>query len=93
METLVRTNDGFEIAEVDLEMRGPGDLQGTQQSGLLALRIADLAKDQKILIAAREDVEKILENDSTLSTIENIPIKNHIAERKRKGEGMWGRIS
>ncbi|PJC61746.1 MAG: ATP-dependent DNA helicase RecG, partial [Flavobacteriales bacterium CG_4_9_14_0_2_um_filter_32_27] len=53
METMVRTNDGFEIAEVDLKLRGPGDIQGTQQSGLLNLKLADLAKDGQILQAAR----------------------------------------
>jgi len=54
LETMVRTNDGFEIAEVDLKLRGPGDISGTQQSGALNMKIADLMKDQSILVAARE---------------------------------------
>src|SRR5690606_11374381 len=53
LETMVQTNDGFEIAEVDLELRGPGDISGTQQSGVLDMKIADLAKDQQILAEAR----------------------------------------
>ena len=52
METMVRTNDGFEVSEVDLQLRGPGDIMGTQQSGVLDLKIADLGKDRKILESA-----------------------------------------
>jgi ATP-dependent DNA helicase RecG len=59
MDTMVRTNDGFEIAEVDLKLRGPGDLMGTQQSGVLNLQIADLVKDRDILNLARNYAVKI----------------------------------
>ena len=66
LETMVRTNDGFEIAEVDLQLRGPGDLSGTQQSGVLEMKIADLAKDQAILAEARNLVIQIFQEDPNL---------------------------
>lgn len=66
LETMVRTNDGFEIAEVDLQLRGPGDLSGTQQSGVLEMKIADLAKDQAILSEARQLVIQIFKEDPNL---------------------------
>jgi ATP-dependent DNA helicase RecG len=66
LETMVRTNDGFEIAEVDLQLRGPGDLSGTQQSGVLEMKIADLAKDQAILSEARQLVIQIFNEDPNL---------------------------
>lgn len=71
METMCRTNDGFEIAEVDLKLRGPGDMMGTQQSGVLNLRIADLVKDQEILKLARQKAIEILQNDILLEKEEN----------------------
>ncbi len=60
LETMVKTSDGFEIAEVDLRLRGPGDLMGTQQSGVLNLRIADIIKDHEILKLARSFARQIL---------------------------------
>ena len=63
LQTMVQTNDGFEIAEVDLRLRGPGDLMGTQQSGVLQLKIADLLKDQEILKTARFYAQKVVAND------------------------------
>ena len=66
METLTKSNDGFEIAEVDLKLRGPGNLMGTQQSGILQLKIADLIKDQNLLKAARSEALKILKEDTHL---------------------------
>ena len=66
LETMVRTNDGFEIAEVDLQLRGPGDLSGTQQSGVLEMKIADLAKDQAILSEAGQLVIQIFNEDPNL---------------------------
>lgn len=92
MNTMVRTNSGFEIAETDLELRGPGDLMGTQQSGLLDLMIADLGKDGKILQQAREEAITILEKDPDLSQPENQPIKSHLAAL-RKSVVNWARIS
>ncbi len=92
MDTMVRTNNGFEIADTDLKLRGPGDLMGTQQSGVLDLLIADLSKDGKILTAAREAAARILEEDSELKKPEHQSIKNHIASL-RKSAVNWGRIS
>ena len=79
MQTLVRTNDGFEIADVDLRLRGPGDLMGAQQSGLLNLKIADLAQDAKILQAAREAAKKALQADPTLDLPAHNLVKNQLA--------------
>lgn len=92
IETLCRTNNGFEIADADLNLRGPGDLAGTQQSGLLDLLIADLAKDGEILKAARAAAEVILNQDPDFALPINAPIKNHI-ENLRKEETNWSRIS
>ncbi|MCB0535862.1 MAG: ATP-dependent DNA helicase RecG, partial [Saprospiraceae bacterium] len=80
LETMVRTNDGFEIAEVDLKLRGPGDLMGTQQSGVLNLRIADIVKDSEILKIARSYATQILKADPNLASDDNIPIKNTYAQ-------------
>jgi ATP-dependent DNA helicase RecG len=71
METMVRTNDGFEISEVDLKLRGPGDLEGTQQSGVTDLRLANLAEDGQILMMARQAAQTILERDMDLILPEN----------------------
>ncbi len=92
VETMCRTNDGFEIAEVDLQLRGPGDLTGTRQSGLMDFKIADLAKDGEILKAARISAQSILEQDPDLEQPENIAIKRHI-ESLGKEATNWGRIS
>ena len=92
IDTLVKTNNGFEIADVDLQLRGPGDLSGTQQSGLIDLIIADLAKDGEILKAAREVVQAILEDDHDLELPKNEMIKNQI-ESQRANESNWARIS
>ena len=92
MNTMVRTNNGFEIAETDLELRGPGDLMGTQQSGLLDLMIADLGKDGMILKEAREAAATILESDPDLKAMENKTIQTHLAALK-KSEINWARIS
>ncbi|RUA32098.1 MAG: ATP-dependent DNA helicase RecG [Bacteroidetes bacterium] len=92
IETMVRTNDGFEIAEADLRLRGPGDLQGTQQSGILALKIADLIKDEKILKAARHDATSLLKDDPKLSKEENKPIRKHLS-MLQKTKVNWGIIS
>jgi ATP-dependent DNA helicase RecG len=92
MNTMVKTNNGFEIAETDLELRGPGDLMGTQQSGLLDLLIADLGKDGKILADAREEASALLEADPELSKPENSPIKAHLSAL-RKSTVNWAKIS
>ncbi|UII79392.1 ATP-dependent DNA helicase RecG [Flagellimonas sp. CMM7] len=71
LETMVRTNDGFEIAEVDLKLRGPGDLMGTQQSGMLNLKIADIVKDNQILKTARYHALQLFKDDPRLEREEN----------------------
>ena len=90
---MCRTNDGFEIAEVDLTLRGPGNIEGTQQSGTVNLRLAELGKDQIILTAARQDALNILENDPELISNENVPLKNFFNIRKNKQEKPWEKIS
>jgi ATP-dependent DNA helicase RecG len=79
LETMVDTSDGFEIAEVDLKLRGPGDLEGTQQSGIaFDLKIANLAKDGKILQYARMVAEEILKDDPKLENPINMAIKERL---------------
>ncbi len=80
IETMVRTNNGFEISETDLQLRGPGDLAGTQQSGVLDLKIADLATDQVILKEARNTVMSIFEEDPNLDFPENKLLKFHLEQ-------------
>ncbi len=92
METMTRTNDGFEISEVDLKLRGPGDLMGTQQSGILNLRIADLVKDRDILQQARYHAIKILKDDPELSKIEHEQLKKSFLALA-KDKTIWNYIS
>jgi len=92
LETMVGTSDGFEIAEVDLKLRGPGDLMGTQQSGVLNLRIADIIKDAEILKIARSYAMKVLTSDPNLASEENIAIKNTFAQLT-KYRNIWNYIS
>ena len=92
LETMVRTNDGFEIAEVDLRLRGPGDIMGTQQSGVLNLKIANIIKDNAILQSARFYAKKILQNDKTLSSKENEAILNTY-KQLTKYKNIWNYIS
>lgn len=92
IETMVKTNNGFEISETDLKLRGPGDLMGTQQSGALDLLIADLGKDGEILKVAREEAQHILEADPNLEKPDNITIR-HQVESIKKSAVNWSRIS
>jgi ATP-dependent DNA helicase RecG len=92
METMVRTNDGFEIAETDLKLRGPGDLTGTQQSGLLNFRIADLSKDTQILETARAAAIRIMKEDPLLSMPENSCIARCL-EIDADYAANWSRVS
>ncbi len=92
IETMVRTNDGFEIAEVDLRLRGPGDLMGTQQSGIPELKIADLAEDAELLQLARQAAMRVLDADPELKDPINAPIAGTLKERMRD-RPLWGRIS
>ncbi|HXU27671.1 MAG TPA: ATP-dependent DNA helicase RecG [Bacteroidia bacterium] len=92
MATMCRTNDGFEVAEVDLQLRGPGDIEGTQQSGILNLKIADLAKDQQILQLARQVATEILDVDPQLLKAEN-QILNRQLIRQNKTNINWGKVA
>lgn len=92
IDTMVRTNDGFEIAEVDLRLRGPGDLMGTQQSGVLNLKIADIVKDRDVLQLARNTAMKILKDDPGLQKPENALIASVYAELSRDSN-IWNYIS
>lgn len=92
IDTLCETNNGFDIADVDLKLRGPGDLTGTQQSGIMDLLLSDLAKDGAVLKAARESAESILQEDPDLILPKNDPIRSHI-DSLRKEETNWSRIS
>ena len=92
IETMTRTSDGFEIAEVDLKLRGPGDIMGTQQSGVLNLKIADIVKDKDILQSARYFAKKILTDDPTLKKPEHqVILKAYRALGKYKN--IWNYIS
>ena len=92
METMVGTNDGFEIAEVDLKLRGPGDLMGTQQSGVLNLQIADIVRDRDILQLARNYALKILKNDAPMQKPENAILRATYIELTKK-KNIWNYIS
>lgn len=92
METMVRTNDGFEIAEVDLKLRGPGDLMGTQQSGVLNLQIADIVRDRDILQLARHHAVKILKEDAPMEKPEHHAMRIAFIELSKK-KNIWNYIS
>jgi ATP-dependent DNA helicase RecG len=92
INTMVSTNNGFDIAEADLKLRGPGDLMGTQQSGVLDLLIADLGKDSTILELARNAAQDVLKDDPELEHEANALIKNQITHSK-KSSLNWSRIS
>ena len=92
LKTMVETTDGFKIAEVDLKLRGPGNLMGTQQSGVLNLKIADVVKDSQILVAARNTAISLLQEDSNLSKPENANI-NRAYSILSKNSKIWSNIS
>ena len=92
IDTMVKTNDGFEIAEVDLRLRGPGDIAGTQQSGIADLRIADLAKDSQILKLARDAASQLLSEDPNFENPENLLVALQLAALN-KNRPNWSRIS
>ena len=92
LETMVRTSNGFEIADIDLKLRGPGDLMGTQQSGVLDLLIADLAKDGRILSESRAAAQSLLAGDPDLARPENGNIRHHIDSLPATAVN-WSRIS
>jgi ATP-dependent DNA helicase RecG len=92
LETMTATTDGFEIAEVDLKLRGPGDLMGTKQSGVLQLKIADIIKDNQWLKIARNDANELLRLDSKLESPENRPLRQTLAKMKAF-KNIWNYIS
>jgi ATP-dependent DNA helicase RecG len=93
MEIMTRTNDGFEISEADLQLRGPGDLEGTQQSGLpFDLKIADLVRDSRMLEIARTTAMEILEEDATLSSEKNSILSQQL-QKMKQSTSNWGNIS
>ncbi|WP_068599150.1 ATP-dependent DNA helicase RecG [Vaginella massiliensis] len=92
ISTMCKTNDGFQIAEVDLQLRGPGDLMGTQQSGILDFKIASLTKDKQLVEMARQAAEFVLKADHTLSRLENAATKKFFFENHRD-KLAWSQIS
>ena len=92
LETMVRTNNGFEIADVDLRLRGPGDLSGTQQSGITDLKLADISKDSGILTQARDAARDLLEKDPQISLPEHAVVNTQI-QKQTKQALNWSRIS
>ena len=91
METMVRTNDGFEISEVDLKLRGPGDIEGTQQSGVLDLKLANLAQDGQILQLARQAAQSILDEDVNFNLEKNKVFENELV-LLQKNKPNWSKI-
>lgn len=91
IQTMVATTDGFQIAQVDMELRGPGDMDGTRQSGLLDLKLSDIRKDEKILIHSRKVAEKILDEDPELKAPEHLPIRVELAKIPHRT--VWSKIS
>ena len=92
LETMCQTNDGFEIAEVDLKLRGPGDIMGKQQSGVLQLQIADLVRDKDILLVARNEALKLLKKDPSMTLPEHQTLRAVFMELSKK-KNIWNYIS
>ncbi|MBC2840467.1 ATP-dependent DNA helicase RecG [Robiginitalea sp. SC105] len=92
LQTMVRTSDGFEIAETDLKLRGPGNLMGTQQSGILSLRIADLVRDRELLQSACQFAQQLLREDPALTHPENQVVRAKLS-RMEVFKNRWDYIS
>lgn len=92
IKTMTETNDGFKISEVDMQLRGPGDILGTQQSGIVDFKKLDLVTDGKIIKAAKSYVELLLKHDPQLQSVENSALKNYYL-KQYKGKNKWSRIS
>jgi ATP-dependent DNA helicase RecG len=88
---MVQTNNGFEIAEKDLELRGPGEIEGTRQSGMVEFRMADIVQDKPLVEHARKWVETILQADPELNSAENLRLKTYLQSLARKNS--WSSIS
>ena len=91
LKIMVSTNDGFKIAEKDLEIRGPGEMEGTKQSGVLNFKLASIVHDKTMLEAARAAVENIIQSDPELEKPENLPIRNFL--QQQKGKTLWSKIA
>jgi ATP-dependent DNA helicase RecG len=91
LKIMCATNDGFLIAEKDLEIRGPGDIEGTRQSGELQFRLASIVQDKSILDVAAQQCQKLIEGDPELNSAENLQLKSYLLSRKGKTE--WSRIA
>ena len=91
LKIMVGTNDGFRIAEKDLEIRGPGEMEGTKQSGALNFKLASIVHDKTMLEAARGAVENIIQTDPELELAENLPLKTFL--QQQKGKTLWSKIS
>lgn len=92
IKTMTETNDGFKISEVDMQLRGPGDILGTQQSGVVDFKKLDLITDGKIIKAAKNAVEHLLKSDPHLEQPENRDLRNYYS-KQYKGKNKWSRIS
>ena len=91
MKIMTSTNNGFIIAEKDLDMRGPGDIEGTKQSGILNLKLASIVQDRPLLEMARNLANNLIDNDPELKTTENLRLRNYL--QSQKGKTVWSRIS
>jgi ATP-dependent DNA helicase RecG len=91
IKTMISTNNGFIIAEKDLELRGPGDIEGTRQSGMLNFKLANIVKDRPLLEVAKSMAAALLENDPDMVSAENLQLKNYL--QKQKGDRIWSTIS
>lgn len=91
MKIMESTNDGFLIAEKDLELRGPGEIEGTRQSGTLNFKLADIVQDRVLLETAKNLANVIIEKDPELNSAENLPLKNFL--QSEHGKTAWSRIS
>ena len=89
---MCETNDGFRISEVDLQLRGPGDILGTQQSGVVDFKRLDLVQDGKIIKVSKDTVEKILQNDPKLEHSSHSQMRNYYLKNYR-GKNKWSKIS
>jgi ATP-dependent DNA helicase RecG len=91
INVMCSTNDGFKIAEKDLELRGPGDIEGTRQSGLLNFKLASILHDRQLLEVSKEMAERILDKDPELDSAENLQLRNFL--QSKKGKTIWSKIS
>ena len=91
LKIMCDTNDGFKIAEKDLEIRGPGDIEGTKQSGILDFKLANIVNDKQMVETARELTERIINDDPELNSDDNLPLKKFL--QSQKGKTAWSKIS